>query len=230
MLKFFDHQFATMSLLFCLGFVSNANRIYAGEVSGNIKLLQKRNSSSNWESAASNEGVVVYITGFEEKDRKSSNVYELKQQNKAFSPRVLAITVGDDVMFSNLDDVYHNIWSLSKAKTFDLGSYKAPEKKKLNFENAGLVKVFCNIHPQMISSILVLKNTKFFVTGSSGNFEIKDIPSGNFQVRAWVEGADPIVKDIVVTKDSVAKFDFEIKSPEVSEDHLDKNGKPYKKY
>ncbi|MGZ6487907.1 MAG: hypothetical protein ACXWQQ_15315 [Pseudobdellovibrio sp.] len=207
----------------------NANTIYAGEVSGSVTLLQK-NANSTWEHAASNEGVVLYITGFEEKDRKSSNLYELKQQNKAFSPRVLAITVGDDVMFSNFDDIYHNIWSLSKAKTFDLGSYKAPEKKKVNFDTAGLVKVFCNIHPQMISSILVLKNSKFFVTSGSGKFLIKDVPAGNFQLRAWLEGADPIVKDIVVTKDSKSKFDFEIKSPEVTEEHLDKNGKPYKKY
>ncbi len=145
-------------------------------------------------------------------------------------PRVMAIMAGDEVSFKNKDDVYHNVWSLSKTKTFDLGSYKAPGAKTVKFESAGLVKVFCNIHPQMISSILVLKNNKFTVTDKTGNFSIKDIPPGRHQLRVWVEGADPVVKDIEVTAVSVTTENFKANVVGTSIDHLDKNGKPYQKY
>lgn len=220
----------SMFILFCFFSAFKANVIYAGEAIGTVTVLQKAKITGKWETAHSNEGVVVYITGFDEKTPQPGKTHELVQENKSFSPRVLAVTAGDSVSFPNKDNVYHNVWSLSKSKSFDLGTYKAPDNKNLIFETPGLVKVFCNLHPQMISSILVLKNSKYAVTPKSGEFSIKNIPPGKMQVRVWAEGIEPIVRDLEVTKTSVARLDFEVKLTEVSSEHLNKNGKPYLKY
>ena len=89
----------------------------------------------------------------------SKNVI-LSQKNKSFMPRVLAVTVGQKVEFRNSDNFHHNVWSLSGAKSFDLGTFKAPNNKSLVFDKVGMVKVFCNIHPQM-SFLLAMRRVDF---------------------------------------------------------------------
>ncbi len=202
----------------------------AGEVSGKITLLSRSSDSAPWAPAATNEGAIVYITGFDEPPASGKSIPTLGQKGKAFQPRSLAVTAGDTVNFRNDDEVYHNVWSLSKPKSFDLGSYKMGEERKITFEKPGLVKVFCNIHPEMISSILVLKNNKYVTTDKDGKYRLQGLKPGNLQVRVWVEGAEPVSKEIKITKDSKAVENFEINVTPPSVEHLNKLGKPYPKY
>lgn len=75
--------------------------------------------------------------------------HEVGQKNKAFTVNTLEIKVGDVVSFPNHDPFFHNVFSLSETITFDLGSYKKGETKKITFDKAGKVEVECAIHPNM---------------------------------------------------------------------------------
>jgi len=81
--------------------------------------------------------------------------YEVVQKNKQFSPKELNIKVGDTVKFTNEDNFFHNVFSLSDLKTFDLGSYPKGEFKSVTFDKAGKVEVECAIHPSMLMTINV---------------------------------------------------------------------------
>mgnify|MGYP002336222825 CR=1 FL=1 len=81
--------------------------------------------------------------------------FEVSQKNKEFSVGVLEIKIGDSVSFTNADPFFHNVFSLSDAKTFDLGSYPAGQVRKVTFNDPGTVEVECAIHPNMKMTIQV---------------------------------------------------------------------------
>lgn len=215
-------------LVFLLFVVLGSNAL-AGEIHGLVKVSVKAEGSDQASTAANNANAVVFLDGFDEKPTESKPL-PLKQQNKSFFPSVLVVVKDSSVSFPNLDDINHNVFSLSKVKTFDLGLYKAPGEKEVNFENAGVVKVFCNIHPQMVATILVLKNNKFFVTQEDGKFEIKNIPDGNYKLKVWADGAKLLSKEVTLPAASSADIVFEIQVAQQTSTHLNKFGKPYKDY
>ncbi len=203
--------------------------IFGGEIRGKITIQERSPAETDWKVASSFADAVVFITGFEEAPVPRGKIFH-DQKDKQFFPRVLPITRGESVNFRNLDPINHNVFSLSKAKKFDLGLFKAPVEKSMSFEKAGLVKLFCNIHHQMIATLLVLKNNKYFHTGPDGTYVISGIPAGKHKLKVWVEGTRPKSKAIVVTDDSSETHDFTIQVVRRPLQHLNKLGKPYKKY
>ena len=121
-------------------------------------------------------------------DRESARV-SLDQRNETFVPHVLAITAGTTVDFPNHDRTYHNVFSLSKAKRFDLGRYAAGTSKSVRFDRPGIVRVFCDIHSHMNAFILVFGHRFFAVTDDEGRYEIDGVPPGTYTLSAWFEGA-----------------------------------------
>jgi plastocyanin len=113
----------------------------------------------------------------------------LDQRNEAFIPHVLAITVGTTVDFPNSDKTYHNVFSISKAKAFDLGHYAAGRSKAVRFDRPGIVRVFCEIHSHMSAFILVFSHRYFAVSGPDGRYQIGRLPPGRYTLNAWNEGA-----------------------------------------
>jgi plastocyanin len=172
---------------------------------------------------------VIFVAGFVEPPAKGAEP-KLAQHNKSFSERVLAITVGNKVEFPNEDPIHHNVWSRSPARPFDLGLYKAPETHELDFPAPGIVTVFCNIHPQMIATILVLPNNRYFVTGPDGRYRIEGIPPGDWPVYAWVEGAQPIKQVVRFAGNGAVTLGFRLLLQRIPLRHLNKEGKPYKSY
>ncbi|MBF0277673.1 MAG: hypothetical protein HQM13_07785 [SAR324 cluster bacterium] len=203
--------------------------LYGGEVKGKIQFWERSLSGDDWILSKSHENAVVFITGLSEEAPKDTAIYH-DQFDKTFLQRVMPITSGQTVTFRNRDPVNHNVWSLSKAKSFDLGLFKAPVEKSVTFEKPGIVKIFCNIHPQMIATFLVLKNNKYFLTREDGAYSISNIPAGNYKLRVWVEGTKLTSKEIKVTESSQQTIEFPIKVIRSSQKHLNKFGKPYKKY
>ncbi len=197
-----------------------------GELSGQVTV--KHFSENKWIDAPNNANVVVFLLGFEEPPDIPDRY--LDQENKAFHTSVLAISKGQRVIFRNKDPINHNIFSLSKAKTFDLGLYKAPIEKSVTFNRPGLVKVFCNIHHQMNADILVLKNNKYAVTGADGKYRIEGIPTGKHKVRVWAQGSKIQSQPLVVTADSKHTQNFTVRVRQRTLKHLNKFGKPYKEY
>ena len=123
---------------------------------------------------------------------------EIRQRNENFVPRVVAVTVGSTVDFPNDDAIYHNVFSLSKTKTFDLGRYAAGRSKTVRFDKPGIVRVFCDIHSHMSAFILVFAHRFFAVTDDQGRYVIEGVPPGRFAVAAWYEGRVRASSEVVV--------------------------------
>jgi plastocyanin len=112
----------------------------------------------------------------------------LDQRNETFVPHVLAVTVGTTVEFPNSDLVYHNVFSLSKAKRFDLGRYPRGESRAVRFDRPGMVRVFCEIHSHMSAFVLVFAHRFFDTTDDAGRYRIEGVPPGTYTLAVWNEG------------------------------------------
>ena len=109
----------------------------------------------------------------------------LDQRNETFVPHVLAITTGTTVRFLNSDKTYHNVFSLSKPKRFDLGRYPTGRAKSVRFDRPGIVRVFCEIHSHMSAFILVFAHQHFAVTNARGEYRLDGLPPGTYTVAVW---------------------------------------------
>jgi plastocyanin len=112
----------------------------------------------------------------------------LDQRNETFVPHVLAVPVGTTVEFPNSDRVFHNVFSLSKAKRFDLGRYPRGASRSVRFDRPGMVRVFCEIHSHMSAFVLVFAHRFFDTTDETGAYRIEGIPPGNYTLAVWHEG------------------------------------------
>jgi plastocyanin len=114
---------------------------------------------------------------------------QVAQKNLEFVPAILPVQVGTKVEFPNLDDTYHNIFSYSPAKRFDLGRYRSDEKPIpfQIFDVPGLVTLRCDIHEHMRGLILVLSTPYFVVTNEQGQFRLTNLPAGRHTLKAWID-------------------------------------------
>jgi plastocyanin len=126
----------------------------------------------------------------------------MDQRNETFVPHLLAVTVGTTVDFPNSDKTYHNVFSLSKARRFDLGRYAAGRSKAVRFDRPGIVRVFCDIHAHMNAFILVFNHRYFSVADTEGRYEIDRVPPGTYTLVAWVEGSIRETRSVQVTAES----------------------------
>ena len=131
---------------------------------------------------------VVWIDGLHSPAGASSAARaEMKSQGKKFVPRVIAVSRAGEVQFPNVDPIYHNVFSVSAPNRFDLGLYRSGGSKEKRFDEPGLVRVYCNIHPQMVGFVMVVDSDYATVTGPDGAFRFGGVPPGNWTVRAWQE-------------------------------------------
>jgi plastocyanin len=134
----------------------------------------------------------------------------MAQREGEFVPHVLPVLVGSEVEFPNSDPVFHNVFSLSRAATFDLGRYPKGDSRSVRFDEPGLVKVYCHIHSDMSASIMVLDSPLFAVPDESGHYRIDGMPPGDYEIRAWHERARPIVRTIRIRPGEATTVDFTI--------------------
>src|SRR6266404_5397100 len=123
----------------------------------------------------------------------------MDQRNETFVPHLLAITTGTTVDFPNSDKFYHNVFSLSKARRFDLGRYAAGGSRPVTFDRPGIVRVFCDIHSHMNAFILVFSHPFFAMTDAEGRYRIDNVPPGTYAVTAWNEGTSSDARPITVS-------------------------------
>lgn len=160
----------------------------------------------------------------------------IRQRNKRFDPEIMPILAGTTVEFPNDDTVFHNIFSLSKIQPFDLGLYQQGASRSVTFSRPGLVKVYCNIHPQMIAYILVLPNLHFTMTDARGRFILPDVPLGKATVRSWYPRSREQAERAVIVAEGgiqdlqlnfVESLRFEIHDEAISIRHKNKWGQEY---
>ena len=130
------------------------------------------------------------------------------QKDANFEPHVLPVVVGSTVRWPNEDDIYHNVFSMSDAKEFDLQYYKKEKVPEVLFDRVGRVDVFCAIHPKMHCIILVVPNPFFAMADEKGRFAIKKLPAGTYKVRAWHERIPSQTREVVVPAEGEVKVEF----------------------
>lgn len=171
--------------------------------------------------------VLVYVVGFVETPPPMQA--EVKQVGRHFLPDLIAITAGGRVAFPNGDPFLHNVFSPTSERTFDVGSYKQGETRTRVFPRRGVIDVYCNIHPEMSATLVVLPNTKFAFADANGHFEIKNVPPGTWTVFAFSRRAVQPVS-IQVTVPAEGSVDVGLKLDEVQRDftHVNKYGEKYR--
>ena len=123
---------------------------------------------------------------------------KMDQRNETFLPHVLAVTVGTLVEFPNNDQTFHNVFSLSKSKKFDLGRYGRGKSETVRFDRPGVVRVFCDIHSHMSAFVLVFNHPFHATTGDDGRYRIDNVPPGTYTVTVWHEGASRDSRSITI--------------------------------
>ena len=126
----------------------------------------------------------------------------IEQRNREFAPKVLAVPVGSTVSFPNFDNIYHNVFSRSRARSFDLGMYKAGQARELTFDKEGLIRIGCNLHANMSAYVVSVAAPHYVVSEPGGKFAFRSLRPGRYRLRAWVENNDaPTVQDIEIKRD-----------------------------
>jgi plastocyanin len=134
----------------------------------------------------------------------------LDQRNETFVPGVLAITAGSTVEFPNSDRVYHNVFSLSKPRRFDLGRYPRGQSRSVVFDRPGVVRVFCEIHSHMSAWILVFAHRFFALTDAEGRYRLEGVPPGGYTLALWWDGAVRARREVRVEPAGTAEQDFAV--------------------
>lgn len=122
----------------------------------------------------------------------------IRQVNETFVPHVLPIMTGITVEFPNGDPFFHNVFSLSGAKSFDLGRYPQGQVRTVRFDKPGIVKVFCHIHSNMSAVILVFNHPFFTVSDSRGQFMLPAVPAGSYTLVGWHERLKTVKRPVTV--------------------------------
>jgi plastocyanin len=159
------------------------------------------------------QNVVVYL-----KDAPSRPLppvhASIRQRNETFLPRVVAVPVGSTVDFPNEDPIYHNVFSLSRVRAFNLGRYPQGQTREVRFDKPGLVKVFCEIHSHMSATVMVFDHPWFAVPDEDGRFTLPAVPPGEREVTAWHERLGDTTLQVRVEPGRPAEADFVLPVPE----------------
>lgn len=155
---------------------------------------------------------VVYLEGMFAGAKTNRDTVQLGQKNLQFTAGLLPVQKGMRVEFPNFDDGYHNVFSYSKTKRFDLGRYRKDEKPAVQvFEEPGVVKLYCEIHQHMHSTILVLDTPYFTKTETNGQYRLENLPAGKYTVKAWLDEKNVIEKPVELEAGKTVHIDFDRK-------------------
>lgn len=171
-------------------------------VTGHVRLVDSKDAASKKQNDFS--GVVVWLTsaGIPTAPVTRKHV-QMLQKDKRFTPHILPIQTGTTVDFPNLDPIFHNAFSNFDGQIFDIGLYPPGSSKSIRFTRPGIVRVFCNIHPSMAATIVVVNSNYFTVTDEGGDYSFANVPRGTYEVHFFYERAMPqtlknLVRTIVV--------------------------------
>ena len=170
---------------------------WAGSISGKVSGMKGRS--------------VVYVDMIAGKTFPAPKEHPvMDQKGLLFSPHIMAVQQGTTVEFLNSDNVQHNVfWSAignDKKAGHNMGTWPKGEKRPYTFDKAGVVPLLCNVHPEMGGYIVVSPTPYFAETDDSGNYTIKDVPDGSYNVVVWHEGAKNQTKPVTVSGDTKADF------------------------
>jgi plastocyanin len=149
--------------------------------------------------------VAVYLEGDQSADPVTA---VMEQKNRRFVPDTLVIPAGSSVSFPNLDPIFHNVFSLSKPKSFDLGNYSKDHARTVTFAKPGIVFVNCHLHPNMAAAIVVAPNRWCAKADGAGHFSLSGVPPGSYTIVAWHRAAGYFRRTIKISEGRVSPVQF----------------------
>lgn len=138
---------------------------------------------------------------------------EIRQRDETFVPRVVAVPVGSEVTFPNDDPIYHNVFSLSRVRNFNLGRYPKGKTRTVRFDRPGVVRVFCDIHSHMTATVMVFNHPWFAVPDDDGRFELPNLPAGQREITAWHERLGDTTVPVRVEVGQTVSMEFVLPVP-----------------
>lgn len=152
--------------------------------------------------------VIIYAQGLKPSSPPAPVRARITQRDEQFLPQVTAVTVGSTVDFPNDDPFFHNVFSLSKAKTFDLGRYATGKSRAVTFDKPGVVKVFCDIHSHMTALIMVFDHPWFTMPADDGTFTLSALPARDLTIVAWHERIGERREGVTLAPGASARLSF----------------------
>jgi plastocyanin len=153
---------------------------------------------------------ILYLEGNFPAPAAALPVQQIIQKDYLFQPAILPVRTGTKVEFPNQDTAYHNVFSFSPAKRFDLGRYR-PEDKPIPsqlFDKPGIISLRCDIHEHMRGIILVLDTPYFVLTKPDGTFRLPGLPAGTYKLKAWLDSRTTLEKPVTIPATGTTKLSF----------------------
>jgi hemoglobin len=159
--------------------------------------------------------------------RRTPKQRVIEQRDRMFAPHVMMVPVGSTVSFPNFDPVFHNVFSVSPTKPFDLGIFKNGESRDVTFEKEGILRIGCNLHANMSAYLVVVAAPHYVVTDANGKFRFKSLAPGKYKVRAWSERSSEPVTQMIDVKEGANDINVDVKGGAAQADlGTDKFGNP----
>jgi len=154
------------------------------------------------------QGAVVYVERVPGQSYRPGSEAILDQRKLTFVPHVLTVVTGTTVVFRNSDEVWHNVFSTSPAKRFNLGTYAKGVDKRLVLDKPGVVELLCNVHPEMSAFIVVVDTPHTTQVEPGGRYELGGLPEGTYTVVAWHEALKPSRRQVTLRSGEALVVDF----------------------
>jgi len=204
-----------------------AGGLYAGGTIEGTVIVKTKGLFGKQGAKGDASNVVIFL---EELQMPNANGKEkIMQKGKQFSPRVLPIVMGGVVEFPNEDPFNHNVFSPTPEYKFDLDYYGTGKSKNVRFQKTGAVRIYCNIHSNMVADVLVVPNPYFAKTGKDGKFKISNIPAGKYTFVAWQPSGASEKRGIAIVDGKTININFEVEESVFSIKHKNKYGRAYDK-
>ncbi|MFL6196004.1 MAG: hypothetical protein ACJ75H_17625 [Thermoanaerobaculia bacterium] len=197
----------------------------AEDLRGTLQLLAKGGRGPARGTDA-RQAIVYYEPANPQAVKAGDAPFEMDTRRKEFTPRVLVVPRGGKVRFANQDPILHNAFSVSAPNQFDLGLTREGQSKDKRFEDPGVVRVYCNVHHDMVAYILVLDTPYHVSPAADGSFVLSGLPRGKGRLTVWHEQADPRTMDVELPQKAPARVQLEIARPLIPS-HLNKTGQSY---
>ncbi|HET6372547.1 MAG TPA: carboxypeptidase regulatory-like domain-containing protein [Candidatus Polarisedimenticolia bacterium] len=193
----------------------------AATLRGTVKITERRGEPGD------PSGAVVWLEGAPGGAATAERA-TVDMSSKTFRPAVIAVPVGSTVTFPNADPILHNVFSVSADNQFDLGLYGRGPGRAATFSTPGIVRIYCNVHPQMEAFVVVTPGPWRATVAADGSYTISDAPAGRYQARVWHERGGSASQPVEVAADGTVTADFSLDAAGYRRrSHLDKDGKPY---
>lgn len=194
----------------------------AATLSGTVMIAERDGGQGNPSSA------VVWLQGAQGGPPAPQRV-SIPMRNKAYDPALVFVPVGSTVSFPNADPILHNVFSVSGGNRFDLGLYGKGAGREVVLREPGVVRVFCNVHPQMEAVVVVTPQRWAARVAADGSFAIEDAPRGRYRVFVWDERGGSDSREVeLASGDEAVSLEFRLDATSYRRrSHLDKNGRPY---